>query len=249
MKDLLIRSGIEFEGDFIKIPEWCKRIKFDIGLSDNAPHSQRWLEKEDDLLIFGFEPNPFNMKKIKSSGSTHFAKLDTKYINYKIFLIECALSDVKKIEYSQMYCTELDAGCSSLLKPRRFKVNGLIEVETWSLAHFMKYIPFHKIPYIDFVKTDCQGFDMRVIEGCGEYLKNVAIFTCEADNWRYHKADNGIFKMTKFFKKNNFFRYRPSFNFLEKIKFEDIKTKDPTFINKALVDKMLTSHVRAFQFW
>ena len=55
MKEILLRSGIELDANgFIKIPTWVKRVKIDVGLSDGAPQSAKWLEDEKDLLVFGF---------------------------------------------------------------------------------------------------------------------------------------------------------------------------------------------------
>jgi hypothetical protein len=54
----------------IKVPGWAKRIKLDIGLSVNAPNSEVWINKNDDLCVFGFEPNPYNISHIHN-GSGH----------------------------------------------------------------------------------------------------------------------------------------------------------------------------------
>ena len=37
--------------DFSKIPENIKRIKLDIGLSYNAPHSQIWFENNPENML------------------------------------------------------------------------------------------------------------------------------------------------------------------------------------------------------
>ena len=54
------------QNDRIYIPNNIKKVKLDIGLSINAPHSYQWLKQEpDDLLVFGFEPNPESVSSIK----------------------------------------------------------------------------------------------------------------------------------------------------------------------------------------
>ena len=87
--------------DFSKIPENIKRIKLDIGLSYNAPHSQIWFENnpENDLYIFGFDPNPDSYETIKNKNiilrnKGHSKPLENKYINDNCFqLVPIALSN------------------------------------------------------------------------------------------------------------------------------------------------------------
>ena len=87
MINLLKKSGIKFINNKIKIPDWCKRIKIDIGLSENAPQTRVWLENQDDLLVFGFEPVKQNYHKILCGKSKFSNKLDPKYIGKKKHLL------------------------------------------------------------------------------------------------------------------------------------------------------------------
>jgi hypothetical protein len=45
--------------DFSNIPENCTNVKIDIGLSYTAPISNKWLLKEPNTFVIGFEPNPY----------------------------------------------------------------------------------------------------------------------------------------------------------------------------------------------
>ncbi len=45
--------------DFSNIPENCTNVKIDIGLSYCAPISNKWLLKEPNTFVIGFEPNPY----------------------------------------------------------------------------------------------------------------------------------------------------------------------------------------------
>lgn len=247
MKNLLIESGIDFDGDYIKIPPWCKRIKIDIGLSENAPQSQIWLERATDLIVFGFEANINSINKIKAGNSSWPIKLDTGLINNKIYLINCALSNVTERKISKFYLTSDDPGCSSLLVPKEFDVDGIIEVETWSLAHFLKYIPFEYIKYVDFVKTDCQGTDIQILQGCEGYLSKIAIYTCEAESDQYVSSNNKIHAIKKIFHRNGFFRMNTLQKLLSFGIFKNIETDDPTFINKKLKKQALNNNVTAYQ--
>ena len=46
------------------IPDHCKRIKIDVGLSYHAPNMAYCLESDPDVFVLGFEPNIFNLKRI-----------------------------------------------------------------------------------------------------------------------------------------------------------------------------------------
>ena len=87
MINLLKKSGIKFINNKIKIPDWCKRIKIDIGLSENAPQTRVWLENQDDLLVFGFEPVKQNYHKILCGNSKFSNKLDKAHRKKHLLLI------------------------------------------------------------------------------------------------------------------------------------------------------------------
>lgn len=251
MKELLIRSGIEFDSDgFIKIPSWVKRVKIDIGLSDGAPQAAKWLEQEQDLMVFGFEPNHHNTAAIKARSSDWSVTLNPNKIHHSFYLIECALSNVSQMEITPFYYTSNDPGCSSLLEPNEFPVGEVVNVETWSLNHFLRHFPFHQIPYIDFVKTDCQGVDIQVIEGCSQYLDKIAIFTCEADDTRYKGSNNTLTSIKNFFARYGFIQYLPYMKNLSKFfgpRLKYIHTEDPTFINTRLRKQIAENKIRAYQ--
>lgn len=252
MNDLLLRSGIELDQQgYIKIPSWVKRVKVDIGLSDGAPQSAKWLEQEpDDLLIFGFEPNHNNINSIRKRDSSWPVTIHPKHLGTRFHLIECALSDVTQKTITPFYYTANDPGCSSLLQPKEFPVAEVVNVETWSLNHFFRHFPFHQIPYIDFIKTDCQGADLQVLKGCSEFLDKVAIITCEADDTRYFESLNTLEALTELFTTHGFAEYKPYMKNLSKVfgpRLKYIKTEDPTFINRKLRKQIAMNKIRAFQ--
>src|SRR5579872_506872 len=79
----------------LRTPPEIKHIKLDVGLSYNAPMSQYWLTHEDDVLVFGFEPNPASVQAILGETvkrhPSHGDILDKKYIGKQFYLIPCAL--------------------------------------------------------------------------------------------------------------------------------------------------------------
>lgn len=251
MKELLLQSGIEIDDDgYIKIPHWVRRVKIDVGLSDGAPQSAKWLEQEHDLLVFGFEPNHHNIATIKSRGSDWSVTLNPKKIGHGFHLIECALSNVAQMEFTPFYYTSNDPGCSSLLEPNEFPVGEVVNVQTWSLNHFLKHFPFHQIPYIDFVKTDCQGVDIDVIKGGSKYLDKIAIFTCEADDTRYKNSQNSLNALQALFKEHDFFQYKNYMKLTSKLwgpRLKRINVEDPTFINRKLASNIIKNKIQAYQ--
>jgi FkbM family methyltransferase len=219
MKDFLESCGIPFEGDFIKLPSWCKRVKIDVGLSECAPQSEVWLQREDDLVVFGFEPVTRNIELIKNGQSKFFPILKSERIGSSFFLIPCALGNVAEPQKVPFYVTSKDSGCSSYLEPTTFDVSHVENVSLYSLSHFLKYFPFHQIDHIDYMKTDCQGADLDVLKGAGEYLKKICVITSEPEVSQYKNAVNSMSDIT---------------NHLHKLQFIQIASSsvdDPTYLN------------------
>jgi hypothetical protein len=162
----------------IKLPKNCKRVKLDVGLSNNAPHAEIWLSKSDDMCVYGFEPNPYNieyMKNFTPEQKYQIVQLDPKRINDNFFIIETIVSDGEP-RLNEFYCTQGDPGTSSMYKPLVFQVKETIEVPVITLKHFFDLFPWDKIPYIEQLKTDTQSSDFNVISGCGEYLSERVVY-------------------------------------------------------------------------
>jgi FkbM family methyltransferase len=219
MKDFLIQNNIPFDGNFIHLPEWCKRVKIDVGLSSNAPQSEVWLQKENDLIVFGFEPVPSNILHIQNQSSPWPLRLQKERINHSFFLITCALGNVSISSTTQFHVTSKDTGCSSILQPHAIEVQEVIEVPLFSLNQFLQYFPFHKIPHIEYLKTDCQGTDIEVLKGCSQYLDKICVITAEAEDRQYKDSNNNYNVINKYLSQNNFKEVKSQF------------TEDPTFKN------------------
>lgn len=216
----------------IHIPDNIKRVKLDIGLSINAPHSAVWLDKEpNDLLVFGFEPNPdsiLQIKGIKPYVTLHKYHLkDHSLVGNKLLIAECALG--LETKDTSLYVTGVDAGCSSTfaLNPAFMKMRPLektITVQQYRLDEFFKLFPFDQIPYIEYIKIDAQGADLDIIKSGGDYIKEHVVYvTLEAEDGQYLGT------------KNNFSLMK---SYMESIGFQCVKhynTKDPTFINTKFI--------------
>jgi len=120
--------------NFDKIPECKKRVKIDIGLSYNPPSTYKWFEndnKNNDLYVFGFEPNPYNCKCIYNLDSKYF------YINDEYMqIIPVALSD--KNGEMDFYCMKNDSGTSSLYYPDKSlgDIKEVVKVPVFTLKDF-----------------------------------------------------------------------------------------------------------------
>lgn len=204
IKAFLAKLGrLDDEGK-IHIPENTKHLKLDIGLSHMAPHSREWLGREADLTVFGFEPHPGNVENIKRTMPSH-------YRNF--FLLPCALSSREGVW--PLFCTEGDAGCSSLYEPieagLHLKVEKTVDVPVFRLDSLFDLWPWDKFPLVEYIKIDAQGSDLDILKSAGNYLQErVAIITAEAgnDDDQYRGTNNSEAVMDAFMTGLNFFRIR-----------------------------------------
>lgn len=247
MINLLKKSGIKILNNKIKIPSWCKRIKIDIGLSENAPQTRVWLENQQDLLVFGFEPVKQNYHKILSGKSKFSNKLDPKYIGKKTFIINCALGNVDKVKKKKIYVTTKDTGCSSFYKPKWPKVLKTEIINIYPLDDFVKLLPFEKIKFIDHIKSDCQGSDFDILQKADFTLKKTAVYTIECENKQYFNTKNSEREISKFFKKKNFIKYNLINKFLYKKFFKKFYVDDPTFCNINYIKKLNSKKIYIYQ--
>ena len=226
MFDLKFLENVPIIDNKIVIPSNIKHIKIDIGLSYNAPNSQRWLEREEDLLIFAFEPNPRSVKAILSSDNKkqhpgHGDVLNINYINKNIYIIPVALGNIQNTELN-FYITEGDEGCSSIYEPKVhiFKTKEIIKVPIFTLADFFMLLP-DNIKYIEYIKIDAQGSDLNIIKSGGDYISEKVVYvTLEPEYNQYHNTSDNTFENMKIY--------------MESIGFKHIQhpdTSDPTFVN------------------
>jgi hypothetical protein len=222
------------------IPSNITHIKIDIGLSYNAPQSNNWLSNEQNLLVFGFEPNPDSVqtilqKNILKRHAGHGEPLRNEFIDNSTFrLIPFALNNVKEPTTSIFYSMANDTGTSSLYKPVNQNVDqikSVINVPVYSLKHFFDLFPWDRFEYIDYIKIDAQGADFDIIKSAGDYLKDRVVFiTAEPESTYYIGCqDNTTQNMIEYLKNQNFQLIRHP------------NTQDPTFLNdkfKHLYDKI-----------
>ena len=235
-----IKNNVPLRADGkIAIPAHIKHVKLDIGLSYNAPMSQHWLSHEEDLLVFGFEPNPSSVHAILYENtkrhSAHGDPLDKKYIGKNFFLIPCALG-LESNKLIQFFITKEDCGCSSIYWPKYFDINQVIEVPLFSLSDFFDIFPFDTHPVIDYIKIDAQGSDLNIAKSAGKYLEeHVAYITLEAENSQYENTNNSFEAIDKYMKSIGFIRVCCP------------ETNDPTYFNPRFTDYVKNNVVQIYQ--
>jgi FkbM family methyltransferase len=203
--------------NFDKIPENIKRIKLDIGLSHSAPYTVKWLEKENDLYVFGFEPNPYSVYSVTQI-------FNNRQDNNRFQLIPIALNNVEKETISDFYCMKNDWGTSSLNKPidnGLGEIKEIIKVPIFPLKAFFDLFDWNRFPIIEYIKIDAQGSDFDIIKSAGDYIKRVVYITAEPEMNQYENC-----------KHNNEHEMK---NYLESMNFIMVthpNTVDPTFLNK-----------------
>lgn len=212
------------------IPDNITRIKLDIGLSYNCPHSQIWLEHNNDLYVFGFEPNIESINIIKNGNiqkqqSFHSKPISDYFLQNKFCLIPVALGNVSEVSYVKFYQMDKDCGTSSLYIPidkSLGSIKSVIKTPLYSLKHFFDIFDWDRFPYIEYIKIDAQGSDYNILLGAGDYLKDRVVYiTAEPEHKQYENSENNTTVNIK--------------NYLESQGFIQVFNKDtidPTFLNK-----------------
>lgn len=99
------------------IPEECTHVKIDIGLSYGANQSSNWLDNENDVMVFGFEPNPDayqsiingNIELRHPSHASAGNPLNKKHIDEgRIHVFNIALSNVENITEMNFYVNSFE---------------------------------------------------------------------------------------------------------------------------------------------
>ena len=167
------------------IPENIKRLGIDIGLSYDAPNSQRWLSEYDDMFVIGFEPVPANCESVLNSFQSD-----------RFHLYPYAVSD--KNEKRKFNVTkhsesiEKDKGQSSFYSPQDwspFSIDETIEVNCIALTSLLELIDWKRFEKIDIVKVDAQGHDFEIIRPLVPYFDRISVVKLEV-------TTNGLYKNT-----------------------------------------------------
>ena len=159
-----------------KIQDSIKRLRIDIGLSYDAPNSQKWLDEADDIFVFGFEPVPENcrnvLKTIKSDRFHLYEYAVSTTTDEKTFNVTKHNDSIEK-----------DRGQSSFYEPCEsspFSVDFKIQVKCATLNYFLSLIDWSRFECIEFMKIDAQGHDLEIIKSADNYIDKLPIIKLES---------------------------------------------------------------------
>lgn len=251
MRKFLQTSGLRFSNGSIEIPDYAQQVKVDVGLSVNAPNSQIWLEEDEKLLVIGFEPLRKNIDVLKSGNSEWPITLTLENQMSRFLLVPTALAEKHIEEGLDLYITGDDPGCSSLLPPANFNVIGRERVPIWSLNDFFECFSFERIPIIDHLKIDAQGFDFQILQGSTQILRKIFAITVEVDSIEYIGTLNSISAIDSLMVEFGFKKVTPGFrtnisNIGKGYRIE-LQTEDPTYINLDLISLSRTRRFFIYQ--
>ena len=201
-----------------QIPNQEFRVIFDVGANEGQsclPYAQAF----PDATVFAFEP-----------VSETFEALKNKTLPYKnIKPHEIAFGEVDGILSMKVSGTssmnrvvpEGTAGAAAKVKTAR--------IDTFCYEQ--------KIPYINFLKIDTEGYDQNVLRGCGDYLRNIDFIQCEASANDYNKFHNNFAKLSEFMSAAGFFLYYVYGQTFEwgGGGYPVLRRFDPVFINQRVV--------------
>ena len=160
-------------------PPAVKSIKISVGESWNAPNAQLWLQREGEALaVLAFEPSPSKCEVIRNSSarmSDSKVQLNTKFIDRGYHLACVGLSDQPPTIQS-FYQTTQDPGTSSFNRPVEMQVSAVHRVPVLRLADFLERVDWDRFAYVDQLKTDCQGHDLKVLKGAGRWLSDRVVW-------------------------------------------------------------------------
>jgi hypothetical protein len=232
-------SGIRVSDKKIVLPTTISRIRLDIGLSYSAPISQQWLSQNNDLIVFGFEPNPESVASIQRGAHkqhpSHGEPLDPRSIGTRFFLIPCALGTTEKT-HIPFYITAGDCGCSSRYRPVSLPIEKIIEVPIFPLNKFFEHFPFDTHPFIEYIKIDAQGADLDIVQSGGNYIaEHVLFITIEAEDTAYYGTNNSVAAIEHFMQSIGFMPYY------------DGTTHDPTYYNTRFREYIAQNPVVLYQ--
>ncbi len=245
--DCLVNQGVKVTPDgLIDLPDAVKRVRIDIGLSGNAPQTKHWLEDDPCCFVLGFEPSPVNITMLRHGSSPWPIKLNPDLIGKRVAIMPYAVGCTELGKFRRFYCTSGDSGTSSLLEPKSFSVEEIIDVPVITLKSILTLIPPQRFPVIDYVKSDCQGADFEVLRSAGELATRIALYTLEVDSEQYIGTTNNLDNIVEYFKTMRF----KKLNWFNRIYFglgSVAETDDPTFINVKCINYLRNSRVRYYQ--
>ncbi len=247
LRERLSMMGLIEKEGYLNIPPWVKRIRIDVGLSSNAPHSALWIAQDDELLVFGFEPNKVNIEMLSIGGSTWPTVISPDLIGEKLIILPFAAQNISGVVQNTFFATSVDSGQSSTKRPKDIIVSSTYSVECCNLAEFISLIPEDRFPIIEYVKTDCQGSDFEILESLAPVLHRIACYTLEIEISQYEHTHFSLTDVKIFFQNHGFKRMNFFNRLVNGVHGELFDVCDPTFFNPTHIAYINKARARFIQ--
>ena len=261
---------IPVQGNRIVFPAYVKRIKLDVGLSNDAGQSLQWLNSDPDLGVVGIEPLQENVNGVKELVLSRDSGTS---LEGRFHILPIALGT--KVETRTIFVTSGDAGSSSLFKPLSILVLREETVRVFRLDEVLDLIDERRFPIIHFLKLDCQGSDLEILKSASSALRRVAVVTAEAEDTSYLGTSNSEEEMDLYMTSQGFMRHNPRsplrrkvgswlaplsvvhtiYGFLKRMlahfsfkkNNSPLQVEDPTYVNKLFATSVYSGEITAWQ--
>ena len=162
-----------------------------------------------------FEPNPSVFKKLEKNIE--------KFQNVSIYNFALGSNQ----DFVNFYVSnENDGESSSILEPSGHLIaKPEISFHLSSEKVQVQRFDYFGISNIDFVNIDTQGYELEVIKGFGEELKNIKFLHCEINRNYVYKNNTLVNDLDSYLDKNNFIKFAlsPIAKLIKIIEIESIK--------------------------
>ena len=205
------------EDQKISGPPGMKYLRIDVGLAGDACNSALWLSNTVDRYVIGIEPLPYHWEHLYEIGSPDGVAATLRHPTWDILQLKnnvvtknrtivcnigkrfcglrCAIDNVKAPTIKDFYFMDPStngSGSSSLLEATTHhphKPKEIIPVNTISLKFLLDHIDWDIFPFVEHLKTDCEGNDYNVIYSLGDYLEKIVFITCEVADGICHNNE------------------------------------------------------------
>jgi FkbM family methyltransferase len=268
--DYLADSGFEADASGqVVLPDWVERVKIDVGLSYSAANSVQWIRQDPNLIVFGFEPLPESCIRLRD---WLLEQADSNSLIKQLVILPVALGRVSGT--AQLHIAADDTASSSLLTPKHIVQSGTVRVQVFPIVDLLRAISHEKVRRVDYLKLDCQGMDLEILKSAGEELRRIALVTAEAEDEQYLNSSNSLRELVGFMKTNGFIHLNPRsefrvavgrllsrISFIKELKIRlpvrpshevasstlSVSVEDPTFVNRAFLDEVMSGRITGFQ--
>ena len=150
-------------------------IIFDIGAGDGKK-CITWLEKFKDCLIYAFEPDPIQFKKLEETRNSAKKEFQNRFKIYNVAVWDSNGEVDFYVANDKSSSSVLPFVTDNIKKwkypPGRyyFKTEEKIKVQSMRLDNVCKR---EQIKIIDFMRVDAQGCGTQIFKGLGKMIKYV----------------------------------------------------------------------------